>query len=154
MTLTKRSPYHHPQSQPGSLSWNCNPSQAITPSRMKPIINLITKHWLTLTLFLLSAITVLSLYPVSELPLVPESDKTRHFIAYGTLILPTAIKKPKNWLLITLVIIAWSGGIELIQPMVNRYRELLDFVANIGGLLCGWLLGSCILWLESRSVES
>ena len=121
---------------------------------MKQIIKLIQKHWLNLTFFLLSAITVLSLTPLPELPPVPGSDKTHHFIAYGALMLPTAIKKPKNWLIITLFFIGWSGAIELIQPMVNRYGELLDLVANIGGLVCGWLLGSLILWLGSRSVES
>jgi len=102
---------------------------------MKQLINSIKKHWLNLTLFLLSAITVLSLPPLPELP-------------------PVAIKKPKNWLIITLFFIGWSGAIELIQPMVNRYGELLDLIANIGGLVCGWLLGSLILWLGSRGVEN
>lgn len=121
---------------------------------MQPIINTTKKYWLVLTLFLLSAITVLSLTPLPELPPVPGSDKTHHFIAYGSLMLPTAIKKPKNWLWITLFFIAWSGGIELIQPMVNRYGELLDLVANIGGLFVGWLLGNLILWFGSRNVDS
>lgn len=121
---------------------------------MKQIINLITKNWLALTLFLLSAITVLSLTPNSQLPTVPGDDKTQHFIAYGTLMLPTAIKKPKYWLLITLFFLGWSGAIELIQPLVNRYRSLLDLIANIGGLVCGLILGNLILWIESRRVDS
>ena len=121
---------------------------------MKTIINPIKKHWLVLTLFFLSIITILSLTPLPELPPVPGSDKTHHFIAYGTLILPTAIRKPKKWLIITLFFIGWSGAIELIQPFVNRYGELIDLVANIGGLVCGLLLGQFILWLGSPKINS
>ena len=106
----------------------------------------IKNYWRSLALFILAAITVLSLSPLKELPSVPGSDKTHHFIAYGTLMLPIALKKPKYFWLITVGIIAWSGAIELIQPYVNRYGEWRDLLANIIGLFCGWLIAQIVRW--------
>lgn len=111
---------------------------------MNIILNLITKYWLSCTLFILTAITVLSLSPLETLPPAPGTDKTHHFIAYGTLILPIALKKPKYWVLIALLYIAWSGAIELIQPYVNRYGEWKDLLANIAGLACGLIIAEVV----------
>lgn len=107
---------------------------------MNRILNLIKAYWVALTVVILVAITVLSLTPVAELPEVPGTDKSHHFIAYALLMLPTALRKPKKWLLIALFFIAYSGGIELVQPYVNRYGEWLDLLANTGGLVCGIVL--------------
>jgi len=41
---------------------------------------------------------------------------------------------------IAMFFLGWSGGIELIQPYVNRYAEWGDFAANAAGLACGWLI--------------
>jgi VanZ family protein len=62
--------------------------------------------------------------------------------------LPTALKKPKYWLAITLVFIIWSGAIELLQPYVNRYCDFEDLLANIGGLVCGFIIAEI---LKSKS---
>jgi len=78
------------------------------------------------------------------LPAVPGSDKTHHFIAYAALMLPTALRMPKHWLLIGLFFIIWSGAIELIQPYVNRYGEWLDLLANVAGLLSGLIIARLI----------
>ncbi|TPH13364.1 VanZ family protein [Litorilituus lipolyticus] len=101
------------------------------------LLSLIKHYWLPLTLFTVVAIATLSLWPAASLPQVPGTDKTHHFIAYGLLMLPTALKKPKGWLYIAFAFIAFSGLIELVQPYVNRYGEWLDMLANILGLLCG-----------------
>lgn len=58
-----------------------------------------------------------------------------------------ALRKPKNWLFIAVLFICWSGGIELIQPYVNRYGEWLDLAANVGGLMCGIILANIINWI-------
>ena len=115
------------------------------------IITLIQKHWLLLTLFIMSAIATLSLWPAEFLPKVPGSDKTHHFISYGLLIFPVALSKPKNWLWIALGFALFSGSIELIQPYVNRYGEWLDMVANAGGLLCGIVVANMLLYLTRKS---
>ena len=104
------------------------------------LFNLIKNHWAIITLFLLTAIATLSLWPAEHLPQVPGSDKTHHFISYGALMFPLALRKPKHWLWIALAFASFSGAIELIQPYVNRYGEWLDMLANVTGLLCGFLL--------------
>ena len=114
---------------------------------MTVLLAFIRKYWLSITLFILTIIIILSLYPLKALPSIPGQDKTHHFIAYAALMFPTALKKPKYGILITLFFIACSGGIELIQPYVNRYRELKDLAANIAGLACGFLLAQSTNWV-------
>ena len=109
----------------------------------------VKKHWIYITLFVLTAITVLSLTPLESLPPAPGSDKTHHFVAYATLMFPTALKKPKYLPSIVLFFIGWSGIIELIQPYVNRYGELKDLLANIGGLGCGLVLA----WIMQKIIN-
>ncbi|MGB0848577.1 MAG: VanZ family protein [Thiolinea sp.] len=111
---------------------------------MTKLLDTIEHYWLALSLLLLIAITLLSLWPADQLPSVPGTDKTHHFIAYGSLMLPVALRQPKNWLFIGLFFVAWSGAIELIQPMVNRYGEWLDLLANATGVLCGIALAGMI----------
>ena len=111
---------------------------------MKPPLAIIRTYWIIITALLLTLITVLSLYPLESLPSVPGSDKTHHFIAYGALIFPAALRKPNYLLWIALGFISWSAAIELIQPFVNRYGEWLDLLANTVGLGCGFLLAQLI----------
>lgn len=108
------------------------------------MINLIKHYWLALTIFLLAAISLLSLWPLTSLPDVPGSDKTHHLIGYAALMFPVALRKPKYWLWIALGFAAFSGAIELIQPFVNRYGEWLDMLANVAGLACGVMLAKII----------
>ncbi|MEL6928582.1 MAG: VanZ family protein [Cyanobacteria bacterium J06600_6] len=111
---------------------------------MQASLNLIKQYWLFCTLLILTLITILSLRPLDSLPPVPGTDKTHHVIAYGVLMLPTAIRKPKHWLLIALLFAVFSGVIELIQPYVNRYGELEDLLANIAGLACGLVIAKIL----------
>jgi len=114
----------------------------------------IEKHWLTITLFLMAIIATASLWPAEQLPRIPGSDKTHHFISYAALMLPTALKKPKNWLFIALGFLLFSGAIELIQPYVNRYGEWLDMLANAGGILCGIIAAKLLKHFVSSSSSS
>jgi VanZ family protein len=115
---------------------------------MKIIVDEIKKRWKVLTFLILTAITVLSLLPLGALPPTPGTDKTHHFIAYAMLMLPAALRKPANWILLGVFFILYSGAIELIQPFVNRYGEWLDMFANSVGVICGviiaWLINSII----------
>ena len=118
-----------------------------TPSQIMNALITITKtYWIFITLFILTMITILSLLPLAQLPPAPGNDKTHHFIAYGALMLPIALKKPNYWSLggLFVLFICWSGAIELLQPYVNRYGEWQDLAANIIGLVFGWLLGTLI----------
>ena len=108
------------------------------------LVRTVKTYWIALTVAVLAVITVLSLFPLPELPDMPGNDKTGHFLAYATLMLPVALRKPKHWLLIGLCFVAYSGAIELIQPFVNRYGEWLDLLANSTGILLGAVIGRLI----------
>ena len=114
---------------------------------MISLLDTIRAYWLAISLFTLTVITLLSLYPLQSLPSVPGSDKTHHFIAYGALMFPVALRKLKYWQFICLFFICWSGMIELIQPYVNRYGEWLDMAANTTGIICSLLIAQFISWI-------
>ena len=107
-------------------------------------LTLIKTYWIAFTLFILAVITILSLWPIDELPSVPGTDKNHHLIAYAFLMLPTALRKPDRWILFGLFFIAYSGAIELLQPYVNRYGEWLDMLANTAGIVCGLIIAELI----------
>ncbi|KPK34958.1 MAG: hypothetical protein AMJ66_02565 [Betaproteobacteria bacterium SG8_40] len=107
---------------------------------MNRLLSLIKTNWVAIVLVTLTAITFLSLWPLSQLPAVPGSDKTHHVIAYALLMLPVALRRPTGWIAIGLFFVMYSGAIELLQPMVNRYGEWLDFAANLAGVIVGALL--------------
>jgi len=102
--------------------------------------NFVIRYWLALSVLSLFSISLLSLWPLGSLPRMPGSDKTHHFIAYGALMFPAALAKPKHWPFIALFFISWSGLIELLQPFVNRYGEWLDLLANAMGVMSSVIL--------------
>ncbi|MGX9417365.1 VanZ family protein [Vibrio sp. WJH972] len=111
---------------------------------MTSLISIIKTYWLYITLVILAVITFLSLYPLDVLPPVPGNDKTHHFIAYAALMFPVALRKPKHWLLIGVFFVLWSGGIELVQPYVNRYGDWFDLMANVAGMSIGALIAQLV----------
>ena len=98
---------------------------------------LIKRYWVSITALLVILITILSLHPLETLPEVPGSDKTHHIVAYCALAFPVAFRKYKGWQLLITCLAFYSGLIELIQPYVNRYADLVDFFANCCGLAIG-----------------
>jgi VanZ family protein len=85
----------------------------------------------------------LSLAPLSALPEIAVSDKLEHFAAYSLLgFLAVLARRSKHGLIwIVFAAVAYGGAIEIIQPYVNRYMELGDFIANACGALFGATLG-------------
>lgn len=108
------------------------------------MILFIRAHWRWLTLGLLVAISVLSLWPLDSLPAVPGSDKTHHLIAYAALMFPAALHRARYWSGLALLFVSYSGLIELLQPYVNRHGEWLDLAANTAGVACGLLAGALL----------
>lgn len=122
---------------------------------MYQVLMLVRHYWTALTVATLLLITALSLWPLDELPLVPGGDKLHHLIAYAFLIFPVALRKPENWIWITVGFVAYSGVIELIQPYVNRYGEWLDLAANAMGVVCGVMVAELVSYLfPERSSHS
>lgn len=113
---------------------------------MKRLLELIKTYWLAITFINLVGISVLSLWPLEELPSVPGTDKTHHLVAYAILMFPVALRKPRNCLLFGLLFIGYSGAIELLQPFVNRYGEWLDMAANSAGVVLGFLIARLLYY--------
>jgi len=101
-----------------------------------------------LTLLWGAVIGYLSLSPISALPALSNSDKLEHFTAYCVLgFLGTLSRRSKYGTFSMLIaIIIYGGAIEVIQPYVNRYMELGDFIANT----CGALLGASVGTVSNR----
>lgn len=95
-----------------------------------------------------AVIGYLSLSPLPQLPEIAVSDKLEHFAAYTVLGFLGGVSRRsiRGMLWISLAIVAYGGAIELIQPYVNRYMELGDFIANA----CGTLFGATISFVASR----
>lgn len=113
---------------------------------MIKVLIFVQTNWVFFVLAILTAITTLSLWPASQLPDVPGTDKTHHLVAYAALVFPVALRKPARWQLIALSLVLYSGVIELIQPYVNRYGEWLDLAANATGVVFGLLLVQLVVW--------
>ncbi|MFT7053699.1 MAG: hypothetical protein ACJAU1_001256 [Psychromonas sp.] len=108
------------------------------------LLTIMRTYWLFFTLVTLTVITVLSLNPMADLPAVPGGDKIHHMIAYAFLMFPVALKKPKHWLLIGLLFLCLSGGIELLQPLVGRRSDWFDISANWTGIMFSIVLAQLI----------
>ena len=95
-------------------------------------------------MIILVIISALSLYPLQNLPDLSSTDKLQHLIAYIFLSLSIGIKKPNKWLLFLILLMIYSGCIEIIQPYLNRYGEIADFFYNVLGLSIGFSIGRII----------
>ena len=102
------------------------------------------ENWIIYTSLIFLIITFLSLYPLQEQPSVPGSDKIHHLIAYSALTICVGLRKPSNYFLIIILFSFYSGLIEIIQPYVNRFREIEDFLFNNLGIFFGLTLGISI----------
>jgi len=102
------------------------------------------ENWKIYTSLIFLIITFLSLYPLQEQPSVPGSDKIHHLIAYSALTICVGLRKPSNYFLIIILFSFYSGLIEIIQPYVNRFREIEDFLFNNLGIFIGLTLGIVI----------
>jgi VanZ family protein len=128
----------------------------MTPFMLKPLmfksLTLIKNHpplAYALSGMVAVGIIWLSLTPLDELPPVPGGDKTHHLIAYSALAFPTALAKPRLIVPLAMPYIAMGGVIEWIQPYVNRYGEMLDFLANTAGVIIGSWAG----WAFNRWID-
>ena len=114
-----------------------------------------TKSSLTMTALAVTVALTLALAALTLAPSVPEarvpgSDKTHHFLAFFLLTLPIAFVRPRLALWVVALAVAYGGAIELIQPLVGRGRELLDFVADAAGSTAGAALGVSLNWMRRR----
>jgi len=111
---------------------------------------LFKRYGLGLSLGLLVAVTIMSLIPVDQLPRVSGSDKLHHSLAYGVIALPIALLRPAHWSWLLVAVFVWSGLIELLQPLSNRYAEWLDLFANGFGIILAYVVSLILLKITTR----
>ncbi len=96
---------------------------------------------LAITLALALSIAVLTLMRVPVPAGVGGSDKTHHLLGFAALALPISAVRPRWIVGLAVVLAAYGGAIELIQPFVGRSRELADWLADLKGIAVGALAG-------------
>ena len=65
-------------------------------------------------------------------------------LAYSLLTIGLGLRKPENYILILIFLSFYSGLIEIIQPYVNRFAEIEDFIFNNLGLIVGFVTGAFV----------
>ena len=104
---------------------------------------------LILTLALAGLIGVMTLTPIQN-PGVPGTDKSHHLIGFAALALPLSFSRPRLSPWVILAAAAYGGAIEIIQPLVGRSREVLDFVSDAAGAVIGGAAGVALWRLRRR----
>lgn len=121
---------------------------------MAAIFALLHRHWLLSSAAALLLVSGLSLTPLPHLPSAPGGDKLHHLLAYACVMFPTALRKPRSIALWSIAFLAWSGGVELLQPLVNRYADWRDLAANGAGLCLGLVAGRfAARWLQRQHAD-
>lgn len=113
-----------------------------------------TQSALAVLVTLLAALAtgVATLTPTAVLPAVGGSDKLHHMLAFTVIALPVALLRPR-WMLQTALMLALYGGlIELVQPFVGRGRDVMDWLANLAGIVTGSLVGLALNLLLRRNL--
>lgn len=121
--------------------------------KVNRIITFFQNYYIWCTLPLMILIASVSLFPLSELPPIPGSDKTHHLIAYAVLAFPLSIARPRSWIWGLFGFLLFSGAIELVQPYVNRYGEWADLFANGLGLLIGAIAAQVMLHFNKKNLS-
>lgn len=104
-----------------------------------------------------------------DTPRIPASDKVVHFLGYAilaALLLWAAQTAAETWprwrggacwlrrgaMLVLAVVLVYGVFDELTQPLVGRTADVLDWVADAAGALCGLLLVRA--WSSQRSTAA
>lgn len=114
--------------------------------------------WLSIGHCLLAMLIVLSLIPNLPSASVPLSDKLGHLLFYAALMgwYGQLIPAQRDRALVALGLAVLGVLLELLQGMGGvRHMEAADAVANLLGIVFGWLLvgtpaGRIIGWLDTR----
>lgn len=117
------------------------------PSRPKPDLSLLG---LGLSALATAGFAYGALTPLPPLPGPPGSDKLAHLLAFAAIALPTALLSRHNLVWLLPVALGFGGAVELIQPLVGRGREAMDFLFDGLGLLAGTGAGLTLQRLVSR----
>lgn len=116
----------------------------------------ITFKWLAVatTLVLTVVILLLALAPPRPEDSGGINDKTLHFAAFATLVLPCAIFLARYLGWIASLALAFGGAIELLQPRFGRDASWTDFLADTLGVTAGVVVGLAVRFLIKRNLDA
>ena len=77
-------------------------------------------------------------------------DKWQHFLGFAALTYPLTVAAA-IWLLIIAFGLSFGALIEIIQPYVNRFGDVADFIADAVGVLIGFSFGVIGYFLKLKS---
>lgn len=111
---------------------------------LRDMLEIPARHWRPLSVLALLSLTVLSLLPMPDGSPVPGNDKALHLVAWGLAVTPGALALGRRVAPVAGVFLAWSLGIELLQPLTGRHCEAADMLANTAGLALGIVAGNLL----------
>ena len=86
-----------------------------------------------------------------DLPTLPFTDKQLHAMAFGLLLLPTALLAPRAMLVAAPLALIYGGLIELIQPHVGRTGEWGDLLADGIGIAAACAVAMLVASLRHKA---
>lgn len=105
--------------------------------------------YLTIVLALIIPIGMLA--PISEVTTATAgTDKIIHIVAFAALVFPLALTKRIRLFPLFIIASLFGGMIEIIQPLFGRSAEIIDWIADSAGVICGMATGNLIRTLESN----
>jgi VanZ family protein len=84
-------------------------------------------------------------------PTLPFTDKQLHAMAFGLLLLPTALLAPRAMLMAAPLALIYGGLIEVIQPYVGRTGEWADLLADGVGIAAACVLALIVVALRRKA---
>lgn len=105
---------------------------------------------LVTTLPIAIVIGIATLMPAQIANAAPGGDKMHHFLAFGLLVFPAAMARPRWAVPAVLMAIFYGYMIELIQPYFGRTYDLADLRADAIGAVAGAVLGIASGWVMRR----
>ncbi|MCC5971918.1 MAG: hypothetical protein JJU15_18410 [Pararhodobacter sp.] len=130
-----------------------------TPRPAGFVVSFVDRNWLwsrfglALSLALAVLIAGLMLMPLPQASPMPAGlDKIYHFIAFMALVFPVVVTDTDRWTWVVPSAIGFGGVLELIQPMVGRTGDWLDFGASVSGVMAGAALAEILHDRMRRSV--
>lgn len=117
--------------------------------------------WVVLALYTLTLLTLTHLPKPPNVFIERASDKTLHFLAYGTLSIlaytaavlhwPTR-RHLAGWVLVACMVF---GAIdESTQPMFNRHADVKDYLFDVIGMCCGLSIALLVRHFVSKPAAS
>ena len=106
-----------------------------------------------LTLALTLVLTIIMLWPINQpLPGPDASDKLIHIIAFAGLAFPLARTGRFGLIPVFIGASLYGGIIELVQPYFWRSADILDWISDLLGVICGIGLARLHYWISIHRV--